>query len=369
MALMRRIACLLPNLAGGGQERVTLNLLRGLTQQGYETDLVLADLNGPYQDRISSQIRVINLRQPIENRALSTLQLTSPLVRYLRQEAPDILISHLVWTNECAVLANTLAGFPSRLMLWEQMPPTQPPTQLKITAMRSLYRWANAIVTPSQGVADYYGNLLNLSPLRITVIPNPVVDATLQQQAIAPLDHPWFAPDQPPVILGIGRLTPQKDFSTLIRAFAQLIAQQPARLMILGEGGKRQQLETLIQELNLTEFVSLPGFVANPYAYLSRAALFVLSSQREGLPTVLIEALACGCAVVSTDCPHGPRDILDNGRYGSLVPVGDVSALAEAMQTTLAQPLDREELQARSQDFEIHHISDRFIRLAQRIFI
>lgn len=367
MDRIQRIACLLPNLAGGGQERVTLNLLRGFIQRGLQTDLVLADLNGPYQEQIPSQTRVINLHQPIENRALSTLQLTSPLVRYLRQEKPDILISHLIWTNECAVLANTLAGFPSRLMLWEPMPPTQPPTQLKITAMRSLYRWANAIITPSQGVADYYANLLNLPPIRITVIPNPVVDETLHEQAIAPLDHPWFAPDEPPVILGIGRLTTQKDFSTLIRAFAQLVAQQPARLIILGEGGKRQQLETLVRELNLTEFVSLPGFVQNPYAYLSRAALFVLSSQQEGLPTVLIEALACGCRAVSTDCPYGPREILANGRYGALVPVGEVSALAEAMQTALAQPLNREKLKARSQDFEVHHISDRFLRLAQRI--
>ncbi|MEC4868859.1 MAG: glycosyltransferase, partial [Jaaginema sp. PMC 1078.18] len=128
MAQLRRIACLLPNLAGGGQEKVTLNLLQGFNQRGLATDLVLADLRGPYRDRIPTSTRVINFNQPIVNRARSTLQLTAPLTRYLRQEAPDILISHLIWTNEWAIVANIIAGFPSRVIVWEQMPPTQPPT-------------------------------------------------------------------------------------------------------------------------------------------------------------------------------------------------------------------------------------------------
>ncbi|MEC4869137.1 MAG: glycosyltransferase, partial [Jaaginema sp. PMC 1078.18] len=244
---------------------------------------------------------------------------------------------------------------------------TQPPTQIKIAAMRSLYRWANAIVTPSAGVANYYTHLLNLSPQGVNIIPNPVVDTTVTAQAIAPLNHPWFTPDSPPVILGIGRLAKQKDFPTLIRAFAQLVSQQPARLVILGEGGQRPHLESLIQQLNLQDWVSLPGFVSNPYCYLSRAAVFALSSQQEGLPTVLIEALACGCPVVATDCPSGPRDILEAGQYGLLVPVGDDRALATALQTTLAQPRDAARLKARSQDFAIDRITEQFLNLSHRL--
>jgi len=179
--------------------------------------------------------------------------------------------------------------------------------------------------------------LMNVSRERITVIYNPsVVQAEVQAKAQAPLDHPWFKPDQPPVILAVGRLQVQKDYPTLIRAFALVRQTRPVRLLILGEGKERPLLEALVKELGLEQDVSLPGFVLNPYAYMARAALFVLSSRWEGLPTVLIEALCCGAPVVSTDCPSGPREILRDGQYGPLVPVGGVNALARAIETTLA---------------------------------
>ena len=173
---------------------------------------------------------------------------------------------------------------------------------------------------------------------RICVAPNPVVPTDVFALAAQPVDHPWFTTGSDPVLLGVGRLAPEKDFATLIRAFARVQRHRPARLMILGEGSERGSLEALVAALGLEDSVSLPGFAINPFAYMTRAGVFVLSSLSEGSPGALIQALACGAPVVATDCQNGPREILDGGRYGRLVPVGDVPALAEAVLAALTDP-------------------------------
>jgi len=191
-----------------------------------------------------------------------------------------------------------------------------------------------------------------------------VVGAEMLEKARAPLEHPWFAPGAPPVVLGVGRLAPQKEFPTLIRAFARVRSQRPARLMILGEGktpDRRAALLALAGELGIAEDVALPGFQPNPFAYMARASLFVLSSAWEGLPGVLVQALACGCPVVSTDCPSGPAEILEQGEYGRLVAVGDEAALAEAIGSTLDNPPERDKLRARGADFSIDLSVDRHL--------
>ena len=200
---------------------------------------------------------------------------------------------------------------------------------------KNLYPWADGIVAVSQGVGDDLAQFVDLDGKHIHVIYNPVVRPELHELARQPLDHPWFRPGEPPVVLGVGRLNPQKDFGTLIRAFAKVVQTREARLLILGEGAQRDELEALVKELHLVQQVSLPGFATEVYAYMSRASLFVLSSKWEGLPGVLIEAMCCGTPVVSTDCPSGPREILKNGMYGDLVPMGSVDALADAIATNL----------------------------------
>jgi glycosyltransferase involved in cell wall biosynthesis len=198
------------------------------------------------------------------------------------------------------------------------------------------------------------------------VIYNPVITPQIAPLASEPVDHPWFASGEPPVVLGMGRLTTQKDFPTLLQAAAQLRRDREFRLLILGEGEDHDQLERLIRELGLTHVASLTGFVKNPFAYLARASLFVLSSAWEALPTVLIEALALGTPVVSTDCQSGPREILDGGRYGRLVPVGDVHALSQAMAETLAVPRTRvpaEALRAYTLEFAV----DRYCQLMAEV--
>jgi glycosyltransferase involved in cell wall biosynthesis len=205
------------------------------------------------------------------------------------------------------------------------------------------YRWADGIVAVSGGVADDLSVATGLPRDRIEVIHNPVITPRLKEMAEERIAHPWFEPGQPPVVLALGRLAPQKDFATLIRAFAQVRQDRSARLLILGEGPERAALESLVRDLALETDVGLPGWVTNPYPFMVRADLFVLSSKWEGLPGVLIEALYCGVPVVSTDCPSGPSEILEGGKYGRLVPVGDVEALAGAIGEGLVGSIPRPE--------------------------
>jgi glycosyltransferase involved in cell wall biosynthesis len=213
------------------------------------------------------------------------------------------------------------------------------------------YPKADAIVAVSTGVAEDFYQETQLPLQAIKVIYNPVVTPELLQKKQEALNHPWFKKNQPPVLLAVGRLCEQKDFTTLINAFAIIRKKSECRLIILGEGEQRKQLETLVDHLQLNDDIQMPGFVKNPYAYMVQADIFVLSSAWEGLVTVLIEALACGTPVVSTDCPSGSSEILEAGKYGRLVPVGDTQALAEAVITTMEENVDPNRLIARANDF------------------
>ncbi|MDZ7809186.1 MAG: glycosyltransferase [Arhodomonas sp.] len=189
-------------------------------------------------------------------------------------------------------------------------------------------------------------DIANVPAQRLHVIRNPIVNPMLREKAGASLDHPWFAPGEPPVILGVGSLEPRKDFPTLMRAFARVREQRTCRLIILGKGSEEEALRSLARDLGLEEAVSLPGFDTNPYRYMSRAAVLALSSRREGASAVIVEALACGTPVVSTDCPSGPAEILDGVTPRALVPVGDAEALGEALLAMLRNPPPSETLQA-----------------------
>jgi glycosyltransferase involved in cell wall biosynthesis len=225
--------------------------------------------------------------------------------------------------------------------------------------LATFYPKADGIVAVSSGVAEDLSRFLGLDRARIAVLHNPVVTDDLLTRMEEPLEHGWFRETEPPVILGVGSLIPRKDFTTLLRAFALVRRQCRARVVILGEGKERGHLERLIRELGLEGEVDLPGFVNNPYPYFRRARLFVLSSRWEGLPTNVIEALACACPVVATDCP-GAREILENGRHGRLVPVGDVEAMAQAMLKTLDEPPPGERLQQRAMAFHVDRAVERY---------
>jgi glycosyltransferase involved in cell wall biosynthesis len=205
--------------------------------------------------------------------------------------------------------------------------------------------------------------MTDAAPARINVIYNPVDCRRIAELAAQDLDHPWFQPGQPPVVLAAGRLHRQKDYPTLLQAFARLRRRKTSRLVIIGEGPERARLASLAAQLGISEEVQLPGFQTNPFAYMARAGVFALSSAWEGLSNVLIEALACGCPVVSTDCPHGPAEVLDSGKYGTLVPVADPAALAQALQATLDRKTAAAEAQQRAGYFDIGAVADRYWQL------
>jgi glycosyltransferase involved in cell wall biosynthesis len=226
--------------------------------------------------------------------------------------------------------------------------------------IRLLYQQADEIVAVSEGVKKDLMRITGLPPERITVIANPAVSNRIYTLAAAPPPHPWFADTTIPVVLGAGRLTRQKDFPTLVRAFAKVKAVRACRLIILGDGNDREKLLSLARELKIDPDIDLPGFTSNPYAYLRRASLFVLSSIWEGSPNVLTEALALGTPAVATDCPSGPREILKDGAIGRLVPVGDPDALAAAMLSNLAAPPDTALLKTAVREYAVAFSSRRY---------
>jgi glycosyltransferase involved in cell wall biosynthesis len=335
------IAFYLPSLRGGGAERVMLNLAEGIIERGRPVDFVLAAAEGSFLEHLPPSVRVVDLRAGRVGRSLV------PLVTYLRRERPHALVSSLTHANVVALIAARLArrGTPVIATVHNTMSESAPGQsawrrRLWPALVRTCYPWAARVVAVSRGAADDLARTSGFSRERIEVVYNPVITPPVLALARQSPDHPWLACPGPPTILGVGRLTRQKDFPTLIRAFAQVRRSRPARLIILGEGEDRPVLEALATELGVAHDVSLPGFQANAVTYMAASTLFVLSSAWEGLPTVLIEALAAGTRVVSTDCPSGPREILQDGQLGALVPVGDVSALATAMIQALERPGD-----------------------------
>jgi glycosyltransferase involved in cell wall biosynthesis len=333
------IAFFLPNLAGGGAERVIVNLAQALAERERTVDLVVAAAEGPLLRQLPPGVRLVELHAP---RVLRSLL---PLIGYLRRERPRVLISSISHANVIALWAARLARVKTPVIVtvhntMSQSTPEQGRMAGRLwpSLLRTSYPWAACIIAVSRGAADDLASTARLPREKVRVVYNPVITPAMMAQAAQTPDHPWFAAGQPPVILGVGRLTRQKDFPTLIRAFAGVRKQRSARLMILGEGEERPRLETLAAELGVNSDVALPGFRENAMAYMARSALFVLSSAWEGLPTVLIEALAAGTRVISTDCPSGPQEILQGGRLGALVPVGEVDAMTRAIMEALDRP-------------------------------
>ncbi|MDZ4160156.1 MAG: glycosyltransferase [Anaerolineaceae bacterium] len=359
-----RIALFYSSLRGGGVERSGLNLASGLRGRGYEVDLVLVNASGELLDQVPPGVRLVNLAA---GRALLALL---PLIRYMRSAKPFAMLSAQTHNNIIAVWARQLSLLRTRLVVSEHTylsavasNPGNTRARMHPLAIRIFYPKADQIVAVSKGVAADLSLRTGISRERIQVIYNPIVTPQLFSLASESLAHPWFSPGQPQVILAVGRLALPKDYFTLLRAFAIIRQQRLARLLILGEGRLRQSLEREVRQLGLKEDISLPGFVANPYAYMARAGVFALSSAWEGLSNVLVEAMACGAPVVSTDCPSGPSEILENGRYGRLTPVGDAPALAEAITATLDDPLPADVLRSRSLDFSVAHAVDSYIRV------
>ena len=348
----------------GGTERVAVTIANAAALRGCDVHLVCGRAEGPYLDQVLASVTVVDLGVRRFRWALL------PLVRYLRRQSPRVTMAMLTQANLLTLVASLLSRYPGRLVVNERSTlsaaETDPVAAWQRVAPGLARRWygrADAIVAVSLGVADDLVRRLGLPPQSVTVIPNPVDLEALRSQASQPCDHPWLAGGGPPLVLYVGRLSPEKDLATLLHAFSVVRRRIPARLLLLGEGPERHELQRLTDSLDLRAFVDAPGFVQNPYAYMARASLLVLSSRYEGWPNVLVEAMAVGCPVVATDCPSGPREILDGGSRGSLVPVGDVQALADALTMTLAGDLTWDGLTAHVETWSTDRVLARYLEV------
>lgn len=353
------IALFIHALSVGGAQNRTLAIANGLAERGHRVDLIVAAQGAPGEGRLNPRIRFV----PLSLRASGTvggglrriadlMAAIPPLARYLNAATPDVLFSMANHVAPVAALAHTLSAKPAAtaLVLRASNHATRSPAidgnPLRRLHLQPFWRRADHIIAVSRSVADSLIDGLGISPHRITVLPSPILPDDLAERAAENPGHPWLQTPEPalPLIVGIGRFVNQKGFDVLLNAFALLRHRLPCRFLLFGDGPQREALMNQISQLGLGDVVSLPGVTANPYAVLSRASLFVLPSRWEGLPAVLIEALASGCPVVAADCPGGVAEILQNGRIGALVPPDDASALADAMAGSLSHPPDRQVL-------------------------
>jgi glycosyltransferase involved in cell wall biosynthesis len=357
-----RIACFFSTSGHSGVDRAARHLIPAIARRGYQVDLLKVRRHGPHLDEIPDGVRVIDLG------SRHTFACLPAVARYLRRHRPAAMLSDKDRVNRVALLSRTLARVPTRLVL-------RSGTTISIdlatrgalerwvqrNSMGRLYPFADQVIVASAGVADDMTAYTGLPRDQIRIVPPPVVPASLFEQELTQPDHPWFGQPEAPLILSAGELCSRKDFATLIRAFARVRAERPCRLMILGKGAARERLMALAADLGVADDLALPGYVTNPYACMAHADVFAFTSRWEGLGFVLIEALAVGTPVVSTDCPSGPREILEDGRYGTLVPVGDDVALAGAISSTLDAPPSKALLQQAARPYEIETSTDAYL--------
>lgn len=343
-----------------------VTLARAIAGQGIETDLILAH----DRDELGHESGYPNLRYVRFGRA-RLLHAILPLAAYLKRSRPDVLLATLNYANVAAIIARRLGNRRTRLVLREASSVSHYSLGVDENKGDALVRWACARLYPradgfiavSDGVARNMTEHLGVDPGRISVVYNPLPVNEIRAQAAEPAGHPWFQGPAPPVMINIGRLSLQKDQATLVEAFSQVRARLHARLVILGEGPQRVPLEHLVRERGLQDDVWMPGFMDNPYRFLARSRVLVLSSRVEGLPNVLMEAMACGVPIISTDCPNGPNEILENGKWGRLVPPRDPQALAAAMLVELEKGRERMDFTAALEKYQLDCVTSRYLEI------
>ena len=361
--MRKPIAILLPNLVSGGAERVNVNLANELVRRGYAVDVVLLSATGEFLTELAPEIYVVDLR-------VKSIRWALPgLVRYLRYARPVVMLACMWPLTVVALWARKVARLPIRMVVAEHTTWSQDEIastffgKLKVRwSMNRSFPGADSIVAVSHGAADDLARLARLDRKAITVVYNPIVGENKPPATLPMQPTEWWTGAHRRV-LAVGTLKQIKDYATLLRAFARLRQFVDARLLILGEGVCRPMLEELTRRLGIETSVFMPGFAKDTSPYYCHAELHVLSSTGEGLPTVIVEALSAGTPVVSTDCPSGPREILNGGQFGRLVPIGDAEALANAMRESLATVHNSDVLKARAQEFTIDKAVDRYIEL------
>lgn len=359
----KSVALVSHGLNGGGAEICMLRLAEDFGARGYDVKVVVLWKKGRLLDMLPAGVRV----DEIGGGRLSCIP---RLARYFGTNRPDAIIGFMTYANVVAILAQALSPSLKRILVSEHNAFSH---SIRIRggipklfhyAVPVVYRWTAGVICVSRGVKRDLATASRLPGRLLTTIYNPVITDELLERSLEPPDHPWFAEKSRPVILAVGRLDRQKNYPMLFASFARLRRQTDCRLVVLGEGPLLEPLKAEIGRLGLDDSVDLAGFRPNPMSFMRRADLFALSSDFEGLSNVLIEAMAVGCPVVSTNAPHGPSEVLQDGRFGRLVPVGDVEAFARAMAETLGDPGDPAPRREWAMTFNVRRCADQYLRAA-----
>jgi glycosyltransferase involved in cell wall biosynthesis len=355
----------LASLRAGGAERVALNLAEAFHARGHEVDLLVVHRTGKLLDQVPAGIRLVDLGSERASRAVGALR------RYVKAEAPTAIISIAFQANLLALVATLGLRHKPKLIVtvhstlsraFEGLPALR--RWLLTAATKYLYPRADAAISVSHGAAADLARLGVTAPI-IATIYNPVLRSGFAEAVQEKAHHPWLADRKDPVIMTAGRLAEAKNHRLLLAAFGRLLKEEPARLMIIGEGELRSELEAEAASLGIADKVSFTGHIDNPYPFMKEADLFVLSSSWEGFGNVLVEAMATATPVIATDCPHGPREILEDGKWGRLVPVGDADALAEAMLAVLRRGgIDARE---RAAEFTVERAAGQYLDILSRV--
>jgi glycosyltransferase involved in cell wall biosynthesis len=350
------VALTLPTLEGGGAERVFKDLANSFVDGGLRVDMVLAWARGPFLKHLDPRVRVVDLASK------SKLTVVLDMASYMRRYRPKAILSGLEVMNVPVLVARKISGVnvpvvvSIHVVLSSSIQNKMRDRLVTSKLMSLLYPGAAGVITVSQAVKEDLRNWARVSEDKVRVISNPVDLLGIRKAVHEPL--PDGVALGPKTVITIGRMTPPKNQDLLIRAFAAVLHTEPeAQLVILGDGPLRVQIEALVASLNLQNHVLMPGFMPNPFSWLAKSRVFVLSSDFEGFGNVLIEALAVGCPVVSTNCPGGPSTILQDGRFGRLTPLGDVQVLTAAIQDALRETPDEQALKRRAADFDLRKIA------------
>lgn len=363
--MLKDVIIFLPNLRGGGAEKVSVTIANNLHDRGYKVTMLLMSVEGEFLEHLHSGIEIVDLK------AKRLMVVPLKLARLLREKKPFSLMVHMWDLTLVSVVGKLLSLQKTRIISVDHNTLSRTPAfynrkifgrfLIKQGIKLSTY-FCHKRIGVSEGVLNDTIQLLGKKLPNHGVIYNPVIDSNNEGVSIKyPEDITRKARK---LILNVGALEFQKNQKLLIEAFARVVETVPVDLVILGEGSKRIDLESQVERLNLTDYVSIPGFVPNVKDYYTKADLFVLSSEHEGLPTVLIEALSYGVPCVSTDCPSGPAEILTNQpeKYGFIVPLNDPIALADSMKKAIEKTYDQDELKIRANFFSVDTAIDEYIK-------
>ena len=362
---MKKICFFPGTLALGGIGKIFINLIEEYANRGIEVHVYLTKKEGEFLDQLPKNVRVFEGN----GRALTSI---IPFIKYLRKEKPEAVLSAreflniinifccLFTSNKTKAVVSLHTNQTAENMATKENTGSLYKNKYFLTLAKAFYKIPDKIVAVSGGVADDFSSRMGIERQKIKVIYNPVYKPADAIEVTPNSLVQNFLSDNRKFIIAVGRLTKQKDFPTLIKAFSLVRKKMDISLIILGEGPLRQELETLINQLGLQDHVLLPGFISNPSYYVRKAAAFVISSKYEGFGNVIVEALGVGTPIISTDCPSGPSEILANGKYGRLVPIENPAELANNIIDTLNSTYDPEQLINRAKDFSIHRIADEY---------